>query len=198
MSKNDNILILFGRSLFINEISHYIPKLCEKYHTMGCNFFCNTFPQVEYVIYYDNIAPDINTNQVVITNKKYAEDENSKSYSILTTHPKCELYNITKSFYFSEDKDTLSMCGHTPSLALNWAYHKGIKNIIIAGIDLDYSSRIHFDANKVPGVVVSDLSQGALIHARKHLKYAEKFLNIVQLNPKSDIDLPKINIEDLI
>ena len=57
MLEFDKTLILFGRSPFINEIAQYIPDLCNKYHTMGCNYFCDTFPMVEYVIFYDDIVP---------------------------------------------------------------------------------------------------------------------------------------------
>ena len=120
MFKYDNTLILFGRSLFINEIQQYIPELCKKYHTMGCNYFCNTFPQVEYVIFFDDLIPTVKPNHTVITNIQYAKNENSRCYKLLKSHRRCELYNMPRVFEFSQSPDTLHMCIHTPSLALNW------------------------------------------------------------------------------
>ena len=59
MFEYDKTLILFGRSPFINKIAEYIPELCNKYHTMGCNYFVNSFPEVEYVVFYDDLVPKV-------------------------------------------------------------------------------------------------------------------------------------------
>ena len=198
MLNYNDTLIIFGRSTFINEIADSIPDLCKKYHTMGCNYFVNSFPQVEYVIFYDDLVPNVQPQHRIITNIKYSKDTNSKSYNLLNTHGNCELYNVNKDFKFSTKPDTLHMCIHTPSIGMNWAYLKGFKNIVLAGIDLN-SNNQHFDYKTTPDQNGHTLCNKALPTARRHLKeVAIKVLNVYQLNPNSNLDLPKIKLSDLL
>lgn len=177
----DDTLILFGRSPFINEIRDKIPYLIENYHTMGCNTFCESFPDVEYVIFYDDISPKVK-DSIIITDEKNLT-RNAKE--LLETH-RHETYQIKKDDWtFSEDKNVLHLCVHTPSMALNWAYQKGFKEVILAGIDL-IPDTPHFDS------CAKIFSNEAIKQARKHLEQiATKYLNIYQLNPNSYLDLPK-------
>ncbi len=200
MFEHDTTLILFGRSPFINEISEYIPALCEKYHTMGCNYFVNSFPMVEHVIFYDDLVPEVQPKTKIITNLGYYYDQDKKCYNLLRSHGNCELYKIKKdSEKFSKKPSTLHMCIHTPSMAFNWAWLKGFKNVIIAGIDLTLENREHFDKNTTPDADSNDFNKIAIQIARNHLyNIAKKHLNIYQLNPQSDLDLPKVNIADLL
>lgn len=178
----EDTLILFGRSPFINKIRDKIPYLISKYHTMGCNTFCESFPDVEYVIFYDDIAPKVK-DSIIITDIK---NKDRNAHDLLQTH-KHELYIVNKDdWFFSKEKSTLNLCVHTPSMALNWAYQKGFKNVVIAGIDLIPDTK-HFDSEK------KIFPQEAINQARRHLtKIATQYLNIYQLNPDSDLDLPKI------
>lgn len=200
MFDHDTTLILFGRSPFINQISDYIPELCAKYHTMGCNYFVDSFPMVEYTIFYDDIAPKVTENTKIITNISYYYDSLKKSYNLLRTHGNCELFKIKKeSDKFSKKQSMLYFCIHTPSMALNWAFLKGFKTIIIAGIDLTLENREHFDKASTPDADSNDFNKPAIQVARNHLyNVAQKYLTIYQLNPDSDLKLPKVNITDLI
>ena len=200
MFEYDKTLILFGRSPFINKIAEYIPELCKKYHTMGCNYFVNTFPMVEYVIFYDDIVPEVAENTKIITSVGYYYDRDKKCYNLLRTHGNCELYKIKKDCeHFSKKPNTLHMCIHTPSLALNWAWLKGFKNVIIAGIDLTLENREHFDKDHTPDPSSNDFNKSAIDIARNHLcNIAQKHLQVFQLNPESDLKLPKVNIADLL
>lgn len=184
MNKDDT-LILFGRSPFINEIKDKIPLLIENYHTMGINYFCDTFPEVEYVIFYDDIVPTVKKS-IVITDQKNADNE-------VVKNNRHELYYVKRDDWcFSDSDSTLNLCIHTPSMALNWAYQKGFKNVIIAGIDLVPNTQ-HFDSCKL---IFSDK---AIKQAKKHLEtVCTKYLNIYQLNPNSYLDLPKISIDSLL
>lgn len=188
----DDTLILFGRSPFINEIKDYIPKLIAKYHTMGCNYFCNTFPDVEYVLFYDDIVPNV-VNSTVITDLQNYENENRKSYQFCRSYPKIETYKIQeKRNKFSEEEGTLSYCAHSPSIALDWAYKKGFENVVIAGIDLVPHTK-HYDSEDY---IFGDY---AISVARNHLvNIATKYLNIFQLNPNSDLGLRKVTLTDLL
>lgn len=194
----DDTLILFGRSPFINEISDYIPDICSKYHTIGCNYFCNTFPMVEYVIFYDDILPNVPENATIITNILYLRKK-SNCQQLLEKHEKKELFVIHKNFKsFALDRNSLNFCIHTPSIAFDWAYKKGFKNVIIAGIDLNTNNQ-HFDYQTTPDQNGHTFKDHSILAARKHLKeIAQKHLHIYQLNPESDLDLPKINIADLL
>lgn len=177
----EDTLILFGRSPFINTIRDKIPYLISKYHTMGVNYFCNSFPDVEYVIFYDNIVPDVKKSTIITSFKNLEKDAANLIYS-----HKYELYNVKRNNKeFSKDKSTLHFWIHTPSMALNWAYQKGFRNVVLAGIDLNHGRFDSFPSR--------EFSDTALKEARNHLtKIATQYLNIYQLNPDSDLDLPKI------
>lgn len=191
LNKEDT-LILFGRSPFINQIRNYIPDLIKNWHTMGINYFCDTFPDVEYVLFYDDIVPNVK-DSVIVTDKQNYENENRKSYQLCRTHQKIELYKIQeKRNRFSEEEGTLSYCAHSPSIALDWAYQKGFKNVVLVGIDLVRGTK-HFDSEDYI------FGEYAIQAARKHLvNIATKYLNIFQLNPESDLGLEKIGIDDLL
>ena len=200
MLEFDKTLILFGRSPFINSISDYIPELCEKYHTMGCNYFVNSFPMVEYVIFYDDLVPDVQTYTKIVTNLAYYYDKSKKCYELLRTHGSCEFYKIKRDCdKFSKKPNTLHFCIHTPSMALNWAWFKGYKNVVIAGIDLTLENRLHFDKDTTPDADSNDFNKPAIQIARNHLEnIATRHLNVYQLNPDSDLKIPKITIKDLL
>lgn len=193
----DDTLILFGRSPFIKKISKQIPTLCEKYHTMGCNYFCNSFPMVEYVIYHDDICPDIKEHQTVVTNVLYLRRK-SNSREVLEKHDKKELYVVHRNGKgFAPDATSLNFYLHTPSMALDWAYKKGFKNVVLAGIDLTLE-RTHFDYKTTPDQNGHTFKEDTLYNCRRHLKeIAGKYLNIYQLNPDNDIEIPKISIAEL-
>ena len=198
MFNYDDTLILFGRSPFVNKIADYIPKLYKKYHTMGCNYFCNSFP-CEYVIFHDDILPDVKEEQTIITNILYLRRKNANCNQLLQNHDKKELFVIHKNFKgFAEDASSLNFCIHTPSMAFDWAYKKGFKNVILAGIDLTLENQ-HFDYKTTPDQNGHTFNDKSLFTAREHLtSIAAKYLNIYQLNPENDLKIPKVNIADLI
>lgn len=182
------MVIIFGRSPYINEIKEYIPELIKKHTTIGINYFCNTYPDVDYVCFYDNILPNVK-HSTIITSYKNAEKE---PRNLILSH-NYELYHIVRNGEcFSEEPNILNFCMHTPSMALNWAYLKGYKEAVLAGIDLIPNTK-HFDDNKIC------LSESSMETARNHLEnVATKYLKIYQLNPNSNLKLPKIKMEDLL
>ena len=200
----EDTLILFGRSPFINEIKEDIPKLIQKYHTMGCNFFCDTFPEVEYCIFYDDICPKVRPETTIVTNIRHLKNARKRSHKLCTEHyNNAEFYTIVSSknadFPFSSIKGVLHFYLHTPSIAFNWAWKKGFKNVIIAGIDLDINAMEHFDADYTPDKDKCDFKVSTNTNARLHLtKTVTKYLNVYQLNPKSTIEIPKVTMEELL
>lgn len=181
------MLIVFGRSPFIKEIKENIPTLIKKHTTIGINYFCNTYPDVDYVMYYDDIRPEVR-NSTIITSFRNAEKENA---DLIYSH-RYELYHVFKRDEdFSDDPQILNFCVHTPSMALNWAYQKGYKDVVLAGVDL-IPNTLHFDDDKP---IFGDES---ILRAKNHLEnVATKYLNIYQLNPNSYLNLPKITMEEL-
>lgn len=182
------MLVIFGRSPYINEIKDQIPLIIKKHTTLGINYFCNTFPDVDYVMFYDNICPNVK-NSTIITSFKNTEKEPQR---LIYSH-KYELYHIVKNDDdFSFDPSTLNFCVHTPSMALNWAYQKGFKEVVLAGVDL-VPNTLHFDDDK------PIFADEAILRAKNHLEnVATKYLKIYQLNPDSYLNLPKITMEDLL
>ena len=74
----------------------------------------------------------------------------------------------------------------------------GFKNVVIAGIDLIINTE-HFDKDTTPDQNGPTFNNFAILEAREHLvNVAAKYLKIYQLNPKSDIELEKITIEELL
>lgn len=199
MFRYDDTLILFGRSEFINEIKDEIPQLIKKYHTMGCNYFCESFPNVEYVVFYDDITPKVRPESTIITNVKHYFDNTKNCFQLCHEHKNIEFYTVNKVFNeFSSSDSRLNFCIHTPSMALNWAWKKGFKNVIIAGIDLIINTP-HFDAETTPDAQCPNFNDSAIARARHHLTHvASRYLKIYQLNPKSDIELEKITIKELL
>jgi len=194
--QKENTLILFGRSWFINEIRPSINPLIAKYHSMGVNSFCESFKDVEYVIWTDDYPPNFEEHHTVITNLWWWQNKRSRTFEKIKNHDKKELYIFeNEDRYFSDSSLKLNLCFHTPSVALNWAYLKGFKTVILAGIDLNINDLRHFDDEGFNPCWLPD----GVNKARWHLEnVATKYLKIYQLNPKSDLQLEKIDIKELL
>lgn len=173
--------------MFINDIKEYIPELIKSYDTMGINTVHESFPDIKYVIFYDKIAaPKICIENKIITDiKNQSEVSNQKNV---------ELYNvITNREEFSTTQGFLNFYFFTSSMAINWAYLNGYKNVVLAGIDL--MNNKHFD-NELHNPVYSD---GVQLKTKVYMEnICQKYINLFQLNPESDLKLPKISIHELL
>lgn len=195
----ENTLILFGRSPYVNKIKQYVPKICEKWHTMGVNSFCDTFPMVESVVFNDNICPNFLPKHHVVTNIANSSLK-KKAGEKLAKHPNKEMYFCVPSKGFQEDitQRKLSFFFHTPSMALNWAYLMGFENVVLIGIDL-INDTDHFNYEQVHDLKTCHWDEGRLEEARKQLEMINgKYLNLYQITKNNEIDLPKLKIGDLI
>lgn len=192
----DDTLVIFGCSPYINGIKRYIPQICKKWHTMGCNDFCNTFKDVEFVIFNDkNAKPNFQKNHIVVTNfacTNYNTEIGKKLYN----HRYKDLYYVVPSKNLQEkiEERKLSIYHHTPTMAINWAYLHGFKNVVLIGVDLinntghfyDNDFKLSWDENRINEAV-------------KHLENIDgKYLNIYKTNAKNEINVPLIKIGDLI
>lgn len=198
MLDTKDTLILFGRSPFINKIRDKVPEIIKKYITMGCNYFCESFPEVDYVIFYDDICPKVK-NSTIVTQYEYFKYKKHKCAQLIPDYPKKELYMVIKNDYiFTSVPNSLYFHFHTPSMALNWAWQKGFKNVVLAGIDL-INHTPHFDCKTAPDADYPKWFDSDLVKAKRHIKeVAGRYLNIYQLNPESDMEVEKITIEELL
>lgn len=181
-------IIIFGRSPFINEIKEDIPRLIEKYHTIGINQFYQSF-NVEYTAFADLLKP---CNLPKITSKLIMSTFASPYWQ---DYENKEVFEIMHNrFEFSDVPFRLNYFFHTPSFALNWAYLKGFKRVIMGGIDLIQNTG-HFDnPNFVP-----DWSDDNIKLAKEHLEtVCTKYLDLYTLNPHSEIKLPYLNAKELL
>ena len=188
VNMNDT-LILFGRSLFINKVKSYIPNLIEKYDTLGINYFYKSYPNVKGIIFYDkNTVIDEKIDNLIITDKKNKDE---------VKHQKnVELYDvITNRYEFSKKQGVLNYYYFTSSMAINWAYLKGYKNVVFCGVDLFLINNFHFDdKNDLP-----KQDKKVLLKTKKYTEdVCQMFINLYQLNPESDLKIPKISIEKLL
>lgn len=180
-------IIIFGRSLFINKIKKYIPELIKKYDTMGINSFYESYPKIKYVIFYDKIAApkQIINNKIITDIKNKDEVYNQKDVTLYKV--------ITNREEFSTNKNILNFYYFSSSMAINWAYLKGYKNVVLAGIDLE--NNLHFD-NPLDK---PNISEEVLFKARKYMEnICSKYVNLFQLNPDSNIRLRKISIKEIL
>ncbi len=185
----ENTIVIFGRSLFINEIKEFIPELIKNYHTIGINSFYRSFPDVEYTCFADlhlpSYLPSI-TSKLIMSNMSGDYWKHYKNKEVF-----CIEHN---SKDFSQEEHILNYCFHTPSIALNWAYLKGFKNVVLAGIDL-INHTGHFDAPDI----VPNWSDDNIKEAINHIeKIATQYLNVYTVNPNSIINIPFISVEDLL
>lgn len=188
---NDTVII-FGRSPFVNEIRSEIPKLCRKFFSIGCNYFVESFPCVNAVIFYDDITPRFFNNQLLITQRKYAEDAEYKCHELCRTHKHSEFYDVKRTpDGLSGDPGKLNFWFHTPSMALNWAHQKGYSRAILAGIDLDIGTP-HFDDGSVPEWEINGLLDARSQFERLCVEFGE----VLQLNPECTLDIAKASCSD--
>ena len=183
----NDTLILFGRSLFIDKIKNYIPELIKKYDTLGINTFYKTYPDIDAVIFYDkDAAPKEKIDNLIITDRKNISEvkhqKNVEIYEVITNRPEfSNIQGILNFYYF------------TSSMAINWAYLKGYKNVVLAGVDLE--NNYHFDDKDFR----PELADGVQEKTKRYMEQVcSKYINLYQLNPESDLKLPRLKIEKLI
>lgn len=185
---DNETIIIFGRSPFINEIRDYIPRLINNFHTVGINQFYQSF-NTEYTAFCDLLKP---SNLPKITGKLLMSTFANPYW---VKYKNKEVFEIVHNrFEFSEELHKLNYFFHTPSVVLNWAYLKGFKRAILVGIDLMPNTG-HFDnPNFMP-----DWSNDNIKLAKEHLeKVCTKYLDLYTLNPNSVINLPYLNVNELV
>jgi hypothetical protein len=186
-----NDIIIFGSSPFINKISDFIPKLQEKYTTIGLNVFPAYYPKVDHWFFFDDLMlSTINNhykNQIIHTRK----DLQGHLDLFKITNYECFYPN---SFIYEEKKDSLLFINYTITCAIHWCIRNGFKNIYLAGVDMDSENWFHFYQTDY-------VHHTPLKHQKQTMKWIydlQEYANIYQLNPENTLKLPKKDIKELL
>jgi len=173
--------------MFIEEVKKYIPHLIKSYDTLGINSFYESYPDIKAVIFYDkDAAPKKQIDNLIITDRK--------NQDVVANQKNVELFEVvTNRCEFSLKQGIINFYYFTSSMAINYAFLKGYKNVVLCGIDL--MDNLHFDdKNHKPNI-----ADGIMQQTKKHMEdVCLKYINLFQLNPKSDLKIPKISIDELL
>ncbi len=195
MSNKNNTAIIFGCSPFINKISQdNINYLINNYYHIGINNFIHIYPNIKNILFsdygvYDWIKPHLNNQNIIISQTAYRHN------FILENRDKPKnieyIFDARSEIFHDLSKNMLCMFKTSALPAINYAYLKGYKNIMLCGVDLTENWNHfyeHAQVNRTP----------KRINQMRELLYQFKdYVNLYQLNPESDLDIKKINIGEL-
>jgi hypothetical protein len=185
-------VIIFGCSPFVNEIKEDIPKLQEKYTTIGINMFPVYYPNVNHWFFYDDQGIDILKEHY--KGQKIHTREALMGHLDLLNITNFECFKPTEGYIDKENENSLLFVNYTISLVVHWCIRKGFKNIYFIGIDMDSEDWFHF----------FEPDYARFSHHRyqkqtmKWIYDLQEYINIYQVNPSNTLKLPKKNIKDLL
>lgn len=195
--KNNKEWVIFGTSPYILTIKDKIEDLCQRYTTIGLNFFCHDFRNTDYWLFADEIYKflilDLNVynNQKIVCRKSHFENEKLvlPQYKIIQPHI---LYDVVNSVdEIATDKFFGWRNSSLPAISL--AIASGATKIYLIGIDLPLNG---------------DWQRGAGCNARKSQLYIKKCrqniyefkklpIEIYKINPESDLEFKFKSIDEL-
>lgn len=183
-------LVIFGRSPFISQVD--VPRLLERYTTLGFNKFGELYP-VDYLFFFDDYYPLHKAHQVFIPSY-FAPGLNGERYTAIqqdTPIMNGDFPDKHPSRLFLAHKH------YTVSLALNWALLAGFERIYLVGIDHVETDKqfIHHDGYDLPAELTPESHRALKQYVYECAKHAE----IYQTNPAvaADWDLPYKDIKEL-
>ena len=196
INKN-NTCIIFGTSPFINKLNdEKILYLINNYYHLGINTFVLDYP-VKNIVFsdygiYDLIKKNINDQNIIISKTAYDFNfikENREK-------PKNIDYIFDASSEIFHDLSLNMLCMYKTSAlpAINYAYLKGYKNIILCGVDLTQTWN-HYHG--FYGSNCQNRPPRKIKRMRELLYQFKDYVNLCTLNLESDLDIKKINIGDL-
>ena len=105
------------------------------------------------------------------------------------------IFDARSEVFHDLSKNMLCMYKTSALPAINYAYFKGYKNIILCGVDLTENwNHFYSEQNSSNDII----RMPKRIRKMRELVYRFKeYINLYQLNPESDLDIGKINIGDL-
>ena len=183
--------IIFGCSPFINEIAGYIPKLQEKYYTIGINNFPVFYPNVNSWFFYDNSMVGCIENHY--RGQKIHTRERLRGHLERFKITNFETFRPVYNRLYTEKKENYLLFKHfTISTALNWCLVNGFKDVYLAGIEMDSEQWQHFYCDNIHFTKM-DLQDETF----KYIYQMQEYMNIWQLNKNCKRNLQKKDIKQL-
>ena len=200
MNKNkNNTAIIFGCSPFINKISeNKMNYIIDNYYHIGLNHFVYKYPNVKNILFsdyntYDAIKNNINNQNIILSKTAYdfnfIKDNKIKPKNIEY------IFDARSEIFHDLSKNMLCMFKTSALPAINYAYLKGYKNIILCGVDLTENWNHFYSNNTTSNDIIR--SPKRINRMREILYKFKDYVNLYQLNPESDLDIKKINIGEL-
>jgi hypothetical protein len=185
-------LIIFGRSLFINDVN--VARLIEKYDTVGFNNFATQYP-VKYSFTFDKYFSPIDPRTITFIDARKSLRPADAIPVIMVPR----LDPIPERTFDNKGYLQLGRTNFTPCLALNYAIIEGYTDVYLVGIDhVPTDTKFaHYDG------IDSRFGQNIqpILHEwfRTYVYNCAKYVKIYQTNPavKDSWNLPFINIETL-
>ena len=195
MINKNNTAIIFGCSPFINKLNDKdIEYLIDNYYHIGINNFIDIYPNIKNILFsdygvYDWIAPKLNNQNIILSQTAYRHN------FILENRDKPKnieyIFDARQEIFHDLSKNILCMFKTSALPAINYAYLKGYKNIILCGVDLTENWNHFYEHN------IINRTPRRINQMRELLYKFKDYVNLYQLNPESDLDIKKINIGDL-
>jgi len=196
MNKEDTAII-FGTSPFINKMNKDdIQYLIDNYYHIGINTFVQDYP-VKNILFsdyamYDLIKPNIDNQNIIISQTAYDFNfikENREK-------PKNIEYIFDANSEIFHDLSLNMLCMYKTSAlpAINYAYLKNYKNIILCGVDLTQTWN-HY--HNTYGGCYQNRPLKRINLMRNLLYQFKEYVNLYTLNLESDLEIEKIGIDRL-
>jgi hypothetical protein len=185
-------IILLGDSPYIGEVEGVLQYILDRYESMGINRIINKFRVQKHVFVDPFIMRLTNEHPELFTVSlyKYGDLIPKKNKELFNTYPFNFLENTEEDLC---KKGELAWCGFTHDYALSYLITKGYKDIVLIGT-ADFVSGPHF-------------SNPYDLKCSEKLKFESKrFIEdicckkalIRTCNPKSILDIPRIDINELL
>lgn len=187
----DRGVIILGDSPFIKKVENKIEYVLDRYYSIGIN---NVITK-----YYTNAHIFVDRPFIALTNTYIGKTISLKSYENFIHKDDKELFELypikldefNAQSILSEDK--IEWCGFTHDFAISYCIKKGYKKIILLGTG-DFASGSHYSTPYT--FKYSSLCRNK--SKRFIEEYASKVAEIVTCNPDSALNIPKVNIDDLL
>ena len=199
MINKNNTAIIFGCSPFINKISQdNINYLINNYYHIGINNFIHIYPNIKNILFsdygvYDWIKQCLNNQNIIISQTAYRHN------FILENREKPKnieyIFDARSEIFHDLSKNMLCMYKTSALPAINYAYLKGYKNIVLCGVDLTENWNHFYSCHDTSNDIIR--SPKRIEKIRELLYQFKDYVNLYQLNPESDLDIEKINIGEL-
>ena len=177
-------VIILGRSPFVEKVKDSLPKLIKRYFTVGINQIVDVYPEVDVAFFFDKQDLNIYKNNRIVINESNVNPKISSSLNIETfSHQGANI---------SLDKNT-NVVGFSElsiTSCLNWCYKQGFTTAYLIGHDLNYGQWEYSYSGKILNPAEFKIKK-----ARDFIYKMNRFMNIYQVNPDSDMALVHIPIE---